>query len=755
MDFIKIESILDKAWAEGRTSLSEPEVYKVLDAAGLKTAARRTFGKPLDLKQTAAEIHNSIPGGKVVIKLVSSKTLHKTESGGVKIAENTAGDILETLKAMDAKFEDAEGFMAVEFVEHCPFGLGEELLLGARADDAFGPVITLGPGGTHAEFFTKSLKTGITPSVITAENADAEAWDKFLESNWIWKYSSGKVRGGKRKAEDAEIMKWLKGFAALMLHFKDNGKSRYSIIEFEINPLTIAGGNITALDGVLRFRESKKALRDKPSEEGVGALLAPKSVAMLGVSEKKVNMARVILRNVINIGFSKEHIYIVKPGTGEIDGIKCVNSPAELPEQIDMYVISVPAPAVIDAVKEAGDSGKINGVVLISGGIGEKSGTGDISKKLTDTIVEARKNNPKFALSGGNSMGIVLNDSRVNTFFIPVYKLAHPTGVNPHMVRTAFVSQSGAFVISSESRMPWLKPAYSITVGNQHDITVVDYMNKLCEDPELKVIMAYIEGFKPGDGLNLIKTIKKARKLGKKVVLYKAGRTAVGQKAVMGHTASIAGNYLVSSLLLKQAGALVADNFNDFNDYSMLACYFGKYDSINPNTFFLSNAGFECAGMADRITGNLRAGFPEDDKLKTEMNEVLKAGRLDGLVDVKNPFDVTPSAADKYIAAITEKALNHSYFGGAVLSMVPLSPSVNTLPAGKGHNEDFTKDSFVTSSVEAARKAGKPVIFVVAAGEWYDPYCKYAMEQGLPTFRSADRAVRVYSDYVEYINAEI
>ncbi|MBI5743190.1 MAG: acetate--CoA ligase family protein [Elusimicrobia bacterium] len=750
-DFEAIEKILAYAGAAGRASLSEPEVYEVLTLAGLAAPAHLLFSAAsLDPAAAATQTCAKLAGDKTVLKLVSSKTLHKTESGGVKVLEKTPAGLEEALRAMAAKFPEAEGFMAVEFLPHSAFALGEELLLGARSDDAFGPVLTLGPGGTNAEALTRSLRPGVSPSVIPVDLAfNSGAWKTFLAHNWVWKYAAGEVRGGRRLVQDGELMKWLEGFSRLMKHFRDGGDSDWAIEEFEINPLAAARGHLTALDGVLRFRKARKGgPRVKPSKAGVHGLLHTRTAAVVGVSEKKMNMARIILNNIVKAGFPKERTYIIKEGVAEIDGVKCFASPAALPEKVDMYVVAVPSPEVPRVLAEAGESGKVNGVVLISGGMGEKAGSEDVGRAVVDSIAAARAKNPDFALSGGNSLGIVLNAEKINTLFIPEYKLEHPIGANPYGARTAFVSQSGAFVISTISKMPWLKPAYSVTVGNQQDVTVPDYVERLAEEEDLKVILVYMEGFKPGDGLALAKVIEKARSKGKLVVLYKAGRTAVGQKAVMGHTASIAGDYLVTRLIMENAGALVAETFDDFNDLAALACSFGGWPVKHGNTFFMSNAGFEAAGMADGVAGKITADMSQ--ALAGEMAKTLKEFKLDSIVDAKNPLDITPMGPDAAIGGVLKAALACDEFSGALVAMVPLTPAMNTLPKGDKWPDDLEK-SFLKGAAEAARAACKPLLFCVAAGSIYEPYCAYAQSLGLPVFRSSDRAVKVYRQYLEYI----
>ena len=749
--FSGIEKILEKAGSEGRAALTETEVYEVLKIAGL-TAPRYILypAAALDPAAAALEACSGLAGEKLVLKLVSSKTLHKTESGGVKIILKNKHAVTEVLRSMKAAFPGAEGFMAAEFAEHSAFSLGEELMLGARSDDAFGPVITLGVGGTNAEDLTRSLKEGLSPSIIPAELAcNRQSWHEFLSGSWVWRYSSGAVRGGKRLAGDDDIIKWLETFAAIMRHFRDGGASKLAIAEFEVNPLAVTKGGLVALDGVLRFKEAKNNFRRLPSKKGIAGLLKPASVAVVGVSEKKMNMARIILNNISKAGFPKEHTYIIKEGVAQIDGVKCIASPSLLPETVDMYVVAVPSPEVPRVIDEAGDSRKVNGVVLISGGMGEKAGSEHIGRGVIEAIEQAREKNPDFVLSGGNSLGLVLNEAKINILFIPEYKMAYPIGINPHTAATAFVSQSGAFVISAESCMPWLKPAYSITVGNQQDITVADYLDTLADDKDLNVLLVYIEGFKCGDGLALAKIIEKARRNGKQVVLYKAGRTVVGQKAVMGHTASIAGDYLVTKLILERAGAWVAETFDDFNDYALLACHFAGFEIKNHNTFFVSNAGFEVAGMADSVKSGISAAL-NDKGLKAELEKVLVDFKLDSIVDVKNPMDITPMASDRAIGETINKALASPEFGGAVVSMVPLTAAMDTLPKGENHPDNMER-SFLKEAAAAAKSLRKPLIFCVAAGTLYEPYCAYALELGLPVFRSADRAVAVYSKYLEYV----
>lgn len=727
-----IEVLLEKAHKNGQRALTEAQCYEVFGHLGLKTPQFKVLEKNADVKKEVADF----PGARIVLKISSSKTLHKTDKGGVKVCAKEDAD--KAAKELWQNFPEGEGVLAVSFFEYPHFALGQEIMLGARADASFGPLITLGIGGTDAEGFTSKLKPGVSPNIARAEGINAE---KFVEESWIWKYTSGKVRGGKENAAVKDMAAWVSAFAKLMTHFKDAGKSKFMIEEIEINPLAANKGVLMALDGVLRFREAQDNTRSVPTEKGVKALLAPQTAAVAGVSADKMNMGRIILNNIINAGFPKENIYIMKPGGGEIDGVKCFASASDFPKKVDMYVVTVPAAAAIGVVEDAANSGKINGVVLISGGMGEKEGSEGTKAKVEEIVAKGKEKNPDFTLNGANSMGIVSNVSKVNTFFIPERKLIPPLGKGSHEAGVAFFSQSGAFVISTLSKLDYIKPLYSVTVGNQMDATVCDYCATAVKDDKIQTLLVYLEGLKQGDGARLVEAIEYAKKKGKTVVIYNAGRTPTGQKAVMGHTASIAGDYVSARALFGKAGAVVCETFDEFESMAVLASAFASRPA-NANTFMLSNAGFETSGMADNIIPGepLKAGVPSDG-LKKKLEEVLKKYKLDGIVDVRNPFDVTPMCPDAALKEIAELAAQSGEYGSFVFSLVPLSPNIKTMEDEGVESVQFLSD--------ISKKYNFPIVVVVSSGSKYNYYRELARKAGLPVFMTSDMAIRTINAWIK------
>jgi acyl-CoA synthetase (NDP forming) len=538
------------------------------------------------------------------------------------------------------------------------------------------------------------------------------------------------------------MLRWLEAFRALMDHFSDGGSSPWAIEEVEVNPLAVADERIVALDGVLRFRKAAARTRSFPTPRAVWSLLKPGAVAVAGVSEKKMDMGRIILNNVVASGFDKRRLFVLKDYAGEIDGIPCMKDPADFPEPVDMLVVSVPSPEVPDLLRRSAASGNVRGVALISGGMGEKSGSENVKDEVLRIISEGRRANPDFAVSGGNSLGIVSVPAKVNTFFIPKKKLTLGAEENPLHARTAFISQSGAFVISVASKMEWLKPAYCVSVGNQMDVTVCDFVEQVVGDETVKVVLVYLEGLKEDDGLKLAQSVARARARGQIVIVYKAGRTPTGQKAVMGHTASIASDFAVARALLSEAGALVAETFDDFEDLAQFACFCHGRSMGEGRLFAISNAGFETAGMADSIApqGPLRAIVPEGSFAK-KLAKILAQHKLDSIVDVRNPLDVTPMAPDAPQIEVSAAVLEAENVDCLLAATIPLTPAMKTLP------EEGFQDSFAVKVGELARQARKPVVFCVGCGKLYDPYCEEARKHGLPVFRSADRAVRALAAF--------
>jgi acyl-CoA synthetase (NDP forming) len=559
------------------------------------------------------------------------------------------------------------------------------------------------------------------------------------------------MRGSRRLLDDSILVECFQAFIDLANHFSAmNHEATFHLEEVEVNPYSASGGRMAPLDGVCRFRPATRR-HESRSIEKIGSLLKPGSAAVIGVSERSHNMGRIILDNILAAGFDRSRVTVVHPTAQEIGGIPCVPSVADLPEKTDLFVVAVGAGQVPGVVNDLIRHDRANAVILIPGGIGEKEGSENLEADLKEGIREAHRRDgggPLFL--GGNSLGVISHPGRYDTMFIPDTKLPKSRGEKNR--KLCFISQSGAFIISTLSRMPWLDPAYALSIGNQIDLTAGDLLSYIKDDPEIEVFAVYMEGFQPCDGHTFAAAVKETVALGKDVVFYKAGRTSEGRSATAGHTASVAGDYAVCENAIVQAGAFVASDFSEFSDYLRVTLPLRGKKSSGNRLAAVSNAGYESVGMADSIKSHgaelLLPSF--DARTEEALAKILADNRLDGLVDVKNPFDVTPMAGDTVFADIIVELLGDPGIDAAVVGIVPLTPAMQTLAPGDGHRESILDPSSIAQLLPAATASSeKPVVAVIDSGVLFDPLVDALRSGGLPVFRSADRAVRALCKWAD------
>jgi acyl-CoA synthetase (NDP forming) len=331
-----------------------------------------------------------------------------------------------------------------------------------------------------------------------------------------------------------------------------------------------------------------------------------------------------------------------------------------------------------------------------------------------------------------------------DTMFIPESKLPVPSGeVSP----VAFVSQSGAFAVARMSKLGRLNPKYTITLGNQMDLTIGDYLAWLEADRSIEVFAVYVEGFTRLDGLAFLEAARKIVESGRSVILYRAGRTAAGAKASASHTASIAGDYAVTRELARSAGVVIAESLSDFDDLVSLFTLLRRKRADGPRLGAVSNAGFECVAIADSLGGLELAAF--DAPLAAGLQQVLRASRIDALVDVHNPLDLTPMAAEEVYEASVRAVMESDGVDVGVVGCVPVTPVLDTLPAGPGHGGDPTRrDGYGRCLGRLHQTIDKAFVAVVDGGSLYDPLVSLIERQGIPTFRTADTALRLLNLFV-------
>lgn len=720
--------LLEAARREGRDALLEPEGYALLRELGIPAPRhvfiRRSAGVP-------ARVF-SFPGTELVLKVVSPDILHKSDVGGVRIVPKTRRAAEAALRGMKRRFRRRKpaGYLLCERLAY-DASFGAELLLGARWTQDFGPIVTFGPGGIHTEFLAESLKPDRSAAIGLPGRLR-------LRDSAVHAPLAG-LRGQKPRADLRALSRAAARLGALAAALMPD-----MLTEIEINPLVAAGGRLTALDILVRLGEPPEHPAPPRPIRKIGRLLKPRSAAVIGVSEK-MNAGRIILRNMIRDGFDRGRLYVVKKGARSIDGCRCVPDPAGLPERVDLAVLTVPAAAVSDAAAELIVRRKAESIIVIPGGLEEKSGGVSIVSRMRSVLAGSRGTawgGP--VINGGNCLGVRSAPGRYDTMFIQ----SHKKSVRPAAggERTALISQSGAFAVSKLDKLAGFRPRYSVSIGNQTDLTIGDYLTYLADDPSIELFAVYVEGFKPLDGLRFLKAASRIVRAGRKVLLYRAGRTSEGRKASASHTASIAEDYPVARALAARHGVTVAETLSDFEDLVRLHVLLRGKRMRGPRIGAVSNAGFECVAVADNLGGLSLPSF--GSRTARRLRAAFRKSRIDSIVDVHNPLDLTPMTGDAGYEEVVRAVLADQRTDAAVVGCVPLAPGLNTLPSGKGHAEDLRrKDSVASRLVRLGRRTRKPLIVVVDSGELYDPLARFLEDGRLPVFREIDRALRLLGLY--------
>ena len=779
IDFDRLDAHFRTAMEDGRNLLYEYETYSVLRDSGSESVPKVNF--LLKGTRPSNEELNAMPGHKVVMKIVSPTIVHKTEVGGVKIIEKDPGKIRSTWRRMmdetpadyarwielhpdmapaaykglageallKAISQDVKGVLLCQFMPPDSMAFGNELLVSIRRTREFGMIITAGLGGTDTELYASRFRKG--QAVVSASTAmtDGKQFFKLFTKTIAYRKLAGMSRGQQRIISDDQLEECFSSFIEMANRYSPgNPEAPVIIEELEVNPFAFTDYQMVPLDGMCRFSPQESLSENRPVRK-IDNLLHPKRIGIIGVSEKRANFGRIILNNVLSCGFPAESITIVRPGVEAIDDVECVDS-LQAMGKVDLFIVAVGAAQVPDLADELIDHGLAEAVMLIPGGLGETEESKERAEQLIAKINKAHKNGTGPVFLGGNCLGVLSHPGHYDTIFIPEEKLPKRRGGKDK--RVAFISQSGAFMITRASKMAQLDPAYMISIGNQADLTAGDFVNYFKKVDDIDVIAVYMEGFNDMDGLNFCVAVRDAVKNGKEVLFYKAGRTAEGKTATSGHTASVAGDYMVCESCVRQAGAQVADTFTRFEDLYLLATRFhGKLVAGN-RLAAVSGAGFEAVGMADSIQGDdfqmTMARFSSETK--DVLQKLLRKYRLDSLVEVKNPLDINPAANDTLHTEVTRILAEDKGVDGLVVGLDPLSPSMQTLPEGARNGESLNSENGIATLFPAlVHDCAKPVIGVVDGGRLYDPLADSLEQAGVPVFRSSDRAVSALAKYIE------
>jgi acyl-CoA synthetase (NDP forming) len=510
--------------------------------------------------------------------------------------------------------------------------------------------------------------------------------------------------------------------------------------ELEVNPLRLSpDGRLWVVDGKARLSARRAHAAPRRPLHKIARLIEPRSAAVVGASASGMNPGRIILRNLRSAeGIRYGSLFAVHPSADSIDGVSCVACVEDLPQKVDLAIVAVPAEGARDAIRELTQHDRAESIILIPGGFAE-TGQGRLEAEIVDALTASRETpGGGPVLVGGNCLGIV-SKRRYNTFFLPQYKLPFHDAPGDALVA---ISQSGAYLVSLTSNLDGIVfPRASISFGNQIDLTIADLLGHFAADPHTKVAACYVEGFRPGDGRRFAEIAERMRRNGRRVLLFKAGKTELGAEAARSHTASLAGDYAVARGVLESAGVIVTETLNMFEDYTKAFTMLFERIPAGNRLGVVSNAGFECATVLDRLYNLSPARLAPQTLMRL-------AECLPRIAHADNPVDTTPMATTAQFCAAVEAMLGDAGVDAVLVSPIPATPALDNLApdlAG-GHRENIhAPGSLPQELLRLFRASRKPMAVCVDSGRLYDDFVSVLQRGGIPVYRKIDRASRALS----------
>jgi acyl-CoA synthetase (NDP forming) len=507
--------------------LNDKDARHLLQNFGIAFVAEEFVDRQADVVPAAMKI-----GFPVVLKGIGPSLLHKTDRGLVHLNLTDTAAVEKAAQKISAQANRAlEGFLIQ------PHIVGRrEFVAGLFRDQQFGPVIMFGTGGVFTEAFS-DVSFRLAP---LTEGDAAEMLEEIQGKSLL-----GPFRGEK-PADRKVLMQALHGLSRI-------GELHPEVAEVDINPLLVTSkGQILAVDALVLTGDPAQLPEALPpvAPDAIGSLFYPKSVAIVGASAEIGKWGYSLMANTISGGF-KGRIYPVNPKGGRIAGRHVYRSIAEIPDQIDLAAVAVPAEKVIDLIPQFHEKG-IRNMLLITSGFSE---TGKNGRKLENELVIAARNSGILVL-GPNTMGIC--NPHIN-----LYCAGSP--VMPRPGSTAMVAQSGNMGIQllAFAEQQGIGIRGFCGSGNEAMMTIEDYLDGFEVDDLTRTVILYIESVKNGR-----RFFQSALRVGKKkpIVLLKGGRSRAGNRAAASHTGAMASDIKVFDAVCRQAGIVRAAKPMDLLD---------------------------------------------------------------------------------------------------------------------------------------------------------------------------------------------
>ena len=378
--------------------------------------------------------------------------------------------------------------------------------------------------------------------------------------------------------------------------------------------------------------------------------LSPKSIAIIGASDKRGSVGRTITSNIMN-GF-KGTVFPISPTRPTVFYKKAYKSVLDVPKPIDLAVIVTKNTIVPIVLEECGKK-KVKGVIIITAGFKEVDEEG---AKLEQRLKDIAKKY-KIQVIGPNCLGVMNLDPKtmMNSTFLKI---------TPKSGEIALVSQSGAIcaALCEDASAQGIGFSAVVSMGNKAVMSEIDVLNMLANHKQTKVIVMYLEDM--GNGQEFLKVCKNiTRKLKKPVLVLKSGRSPEGAKAAMSHTGALMGSDEIYDALLKQSGAIRVDTMEELFDYAVA---FSKQPlPTKGELVIVSNAGGPAIISTDACSKN-GIKMAKIDNIRSKIDAVIPPWGSS-----RNPVDIVGDADFNRFSNVLNHVLGHPNVGSVISMCTP------------------------------------------------------------------------------------
>lgn len=440
------------------------------------------------------------------------------------------------------------------------------------------------------------------------------------------------------------------------------------------------------------------------------SLFLPKSVAIVGASNKKGKIGKVIANNVRKLGY-RGKVFLVNPSYKFIGLKKCYPALSAIGEQVDVAIICIPAKFVFDVVKDG--SKNVKNFVIISAGFSETGKEGAEREKKLLEFAEKEKIN----ILGPNCLGFIVPSIKLNASF---------AGGMPKSGNIAFVSQSGALAVALMDKATGENLGFSnvVSIGNKMQVDESELLKYLSSDKQTKVIGMYLEGIK--NGVKFLETARSVSK-DKPIVILKAGKTAKAQQAISSHTGALAGSDEIIDIAFGNAGIIRADDLEEF--FNLLSLISFAEAPKNNKVAVITNAGGAGVLTTDAFKGKSIELAEFDEKIKEKLKKNLPEES-----SIENPIDLLGDAGEKRYEVVLD-----SIEGTAGSIIAVLTPQ-----------EQTPVEKIVDVIVAEKKKSEATAVSIFIGGERVAESIKNLKNNGIPNFSGPEQAVKALDKYCKW-----